>query len=629
MNISVTLTLIGGLGLFLYGMRMMSEGLQVAAGAKMRSVLETLTKTRFRGLLAGALFTAVIQSSSAATVMAVSFVNARLLNLSEALGVIMGANIGTTITSVLISFKLDAVAPLFVFLGILLVMFSKSQNAKHTGDIILGFGILFMGLGSMSSAMNAMKDSTVVMSLLGDLRNPIIAIIVGLVLTALVQSSSAVVGVIQVAAFNDMLELPIILFMLIGCNIGACTSAMISSIGAKKDAKRAAYLHLLINIFGCLIPFIVLLFFDNQIADLFIKMSGSNPMRQVSNAHVIFRLIEIALIYPFSGMLIKLTKKIVPGEDPVNDRGHVLLYINNLDRLAPTAILPNIIQEIERMGRMAIDNLKDSIDALFSLDRKKINQIYQTEAYIDFLDRQISHALRISNQRDLPLSDRNVIGGLFHVVSDIERVGDHAENIADSANICADEDIRFSKKAVSELTNMLEASCKCFDYALDTFTNKTEEHLGDIKALEDLVDDMEIKYSDNHIHRLAKGKCTSEAGLIFNDLLSGLERVSDHATNIAFAIYDPTVEKYFVSDSTIPDSEDEDLEENDELFKERIEKMRELPDNNIHEDIDKNINSKIVASSSDLTKQALKESEKIAKNATKRIEEKLKELKKD
>lgn len=622
MKIETILMLIGGLGLFLYGMRMMSEGLQRAAGAKMRTVLEALTKTRFRGLIAGAIFTAIIQSSSTTTVMVVSFVNAKLMSLTEAVGVIMGANIGTTITSVLISFKLDSVAPIFVFAGILLVVFSKKTRLKQMGDIILGFGILFTGIGTISSAMNLLKDSVVVMKMLNSLTSPIVAVIVGFIVTALIQSSSATVGVIQVAALNEMISLPIVLFMLIGCNIGTCASALLSSIGTKKDAKRAAIIHLLINVLGCLLPFIILLFLDKQIADLFVKLSGDNPMRQISNAHVAFRIIAVAIVYPFSGLIVKLAEKIIPGTDEVSERDHMLLYISNISRMSEAAIIPNIIQEIERMGHMAINNLKDSMDALLSLDRKKINDIYIKEAYIDYLDRHITQALREANQRDLPLEDRKQIGGLFHVVSDIERIGDHAENIADSANTCIDENIRFTKKAVIELSNMLEASCKCFDYALEVFTNKTEEHLGDVKALEDLVDDMEVIYAENHINRLAKGKCTSEAGLVFNDILTGLERVSDHATNIAYAIYDPTVEKYVMNDSSL-DIED-DNEETDKQFMERIEKMHKLSSDNMEDNIEKNIHSKIVASSVDLSKRAFIESKKIAENAKERIEHKQK-----
>ncbi len=549
MGITIIFALLGGLGLFLFGMQLMSEGLEKAAGARLRGILEFFTKNRFVGMLVGIAVTAVIQSSSATTVMVVSFVNSGLMSLLQATGLILGANIGTTVTGQLIAFDLSAIAPLMVMIGVVMTMFCKKVNVKQIGEIVLGFGMLFMGLNYMSESMAALRESPKIVELLQSLTNPFAAILMGFVITAVLQSSSATVGIIIVMAAQGLLEFAICPFLILGCNIGSCVSALLASLGGKKDAKRAALIHFLFNVIGSAVSFVILLFAVTPITDFLLQISGGNVARAVANAHTSMKIFEVVLLFPFMGWIVKLTYKFVPGSDKEPEDGFELKYINEGKMLTPSTAYINGIHEIERMGRMAITNLKLSMEALCDLDEQKIESVYKTEAYIDFLNRKITDYLVKVNEIELPIQDAEAMGGLFHVVNDIERVGDHAENFADSAKSRIERKLEFSDKAKKQMREMTADVIQILEYSLDMFTSKSKEHMQDIIELEDRIDAEEKKYQQSHVKRLTKGKCTPESGMLFSDTISGLERVGDHATNIAFSILEPT--------GTLDEEEDE------------------------------------------------------------------------
>lgn len=544
MSIEIVFTLVGGLGLFLYGMKLMSEGIEKAAGAKMRGVLEFFTRNRLIGVFVGTIFTAIVQSSSATTVMVVSFVNSGLMSLLQAAGVIMGANIGTTMTSQLIAFNLSEVAPLFVISGVIMVMFCEKNSVKKVGEVVLGFGILFMGLSTMSGAMSTLKESPAITDMLASLTNHYLAILVGFAITAVLQSSSATIGIVLLLATQGLLELQICFFIILGCNMGSCVSALLASLGAKKDAKRAAWIHFLFNIIGSAIVIAILSVALNPITDFMIRISGDSIARQVANIHTLTKIVEVILLFPFVKWIVKLTYFIVPGEDKKKvEESFELLYIGDDAVFSPTTAVVEVTRELERMGNMAITNLTRAMNALITLDEDEINKVYSIEKNVDYLNRAITNYLVTINHTTLPIDDARSIGGLFHVVNDIERIGDHAENVADASKLRIQDNITFSKVAQEELSRMLDSVIKITTYSIDMFSNNNREHLDEILELENKIDEMERELQQSHVQRLTRNECTPSAGMIFSDIISGLERVADHATNIAFSILDEEPEE--------------------------------------------------------------------------------------
>ncbi len=535
--LEIILGLMGGLGLFLYGMKLMSDALEKAAGAKMRSILEFFTKTPLRGILVGTVFTAVIQSSSAATVMTVSFVNSGLMNLYQAAGVIMGANIGTTVTSQLISFNLSAFAPVIVMAGIVMVMFCKKNKVQRVGEVLLGFGILFMGLNTMSASMSVLRESPRVVEIMGSLSNHFIALLVGIIVTAVLQSSSATVGIILLLAQQGLLDIRICLFIILGCNIGACVSALLAGLSGKRDAKRASLIHLLFNIIGTILMYLVFTLAMEPVVHFIGSISGMDPGREVANAHTLIKIVEVIALAPFIKQIVKLTGFFVRGEETrAGEEGFELQYIGKKSVFSPTTAVFDATREMERMGQMAIMNLERAMNALITLDENDIKEVYQVEKKIDFLNHAITNYLVKINQTSLPIDDKQSIAGLFHVVNDVERIGDHAENIADAAVSRLERKIEFSEQAKKELSGMLDKVIKITTYALDMFSHNNQEHMEEILELEDLVDEAERELQESHIQRLTRNECTASAGMMFSDIISGLERVSDHATNIAFSL---------------------------------------------------------------------------------------------
>lgn len=532
------LSMAGGLGLFLFGMRLMSESIEKAAGAKLRGILELFTTNRFLGMLVGIIFTAVIQSSSACTVMVVSFVNSGLMNLYQAAGVIFGANIGTTVTSQLVSFNLSEIAPVFLLVGILGVMFCKRQNIVKICHIVLGFGVLFMGLSGMSSAMSGMRDMPEIVHILSSLTSPMIAILVGTVLTAVIQSSSVTVSIVLLMANQGLLELPICLFIVLGCNIGACTSALLASLNGKKDAKRAAMIHFLFNVIGTVLMYLILKLAMNPVMDMLHMVSGANSGRFVANAHTIFKIFQVIALFPFAGLIVKLTYVFVPGDDiKMDDRDNFTLkYIGDKTVFNPATAVVEVDKELKRMATLASDNLNRAMNALITLDEEDIDTVYTVEKNINFLNHSITNYLVKINQTTLPIEDQKSIGALFHIVNDIERIGDHAENVADAARRRKETGVSFSREAQHELGEMMDMVNTIIRFSVEMFSTGSDELAEDVQQLEDAIDEKEREIQRSHVQRMTKNLCTPEASMIFSDIVSGLERVADHATNIAFAM---------------------------------------------------------------------------------------------
>ena len=537
MNISgMVLGLIGGLGLFLYGMTLMSDSLEKAAGAKLRGILELFTKNRYVGIIVGVVFTAIIQSSSAATVMVVSFVNAGLMTLYQAIGVIYGANIGTTVTSQLVSFNLSQYAPVFIMAGVLMLMIFKNPTVKKAGEVVIGFGILFLGISTMSSSMGALKELPAIQNLFMSLDNRFFALLLGLVITAIVQSSSVTVSIVLLLAQQGLLPLKICFFIILGCNIGACMSAMLASLSGKKNAKRAALIHLLFNVIGSIIMAVILLIGSNWIEALIMHISGGNLGRCVANTHTIFKVFQVIILMPFMSWIVKLTYLIVPGEDNDVEDEYEMKYIGDGDRLSSATAIPQVCSEISHMGEIAIGNLEKALDALLTKDDKAAKEVFEVEKRIDYMNKEITDYLVKANQISLPVGDRKKLGALFHVVSDIERVGDHAENIAEDVEKLIDMKEDINGMAGNEIRRMQEMTVKILHLSMDMFNLEDDSHLQEILDLENAIDAKERELQDLHVKCLTTGECSAQVGMMFSDLASNLERVADHATNIAFSI---------------------------------------------------------------------------------------------
>ena len=545
---TILISLMGGLGLFLAGMNMMSHGIEKVAGEKLRSILEAFTKTKFLGLAVGLFFTAVIQSSSAATSMTVSFVNSGLMNLSQASGIILGANIGTTVTALLVAFKLSAVAPIFVLAGAIMCNFFKAPMVKKSGEIVLGFGILFMGISSMSSAMSQLRDMQVVIDFLANFTNPILGVLLGTVITSVVQSSSVTVSILVVMASQGLVDLRICMFVILGCNIGACTSAVLTGLQGGKNAKRTALIHLLFNIFGTILMFILLLIFPDIIQNIVKAIAGSGTDsgtlgRQIAYTHFLFKVFQVIVFYPFMNFIIKCTYLLVPGEDATEVTGDEfqLQYIGTA--LPDPAIAVYVAtQEMERMAYMAFNNLNLAVECLIDADAQGAEQVYETEKYVNYLDAKINEYLVDINQNAIPLGDARKIVSYFQVVGDIERIGDHAKSIVDLIPKMNEADLKLSDKSANELRDMMIAVNKILEESLNMFITGDESHMSEISMLEDKIDEMEETLQQKHIDRLTRGECSAQTGVFFADVLSGLERVGDHAANIAFALKSKSVD---------------------------------------------------------------------------------------
>lgn len=529
----VIIKLLGGLGLFIYGMKLMGDGLENAAGDGLKSILEKVTKNPIISVLVGAAVTAVIQSSSATTVMVVGFVNAGLMNLAQAAGIIMGANIGTTITAQLVAFKLDTIAPLFVFAGAFMVMFASGKKRKDIGNIILGFGILFVGMGSMSEAMKPLTASPVFEQILTMVGSKwYLGIIAGALLTAILQSSSATTGILVALATAGAINIHDALPIIFGCNIGTCITAMIASVGTSKTARKAAMLHLIFNLGGTLIFIPILI--SGVLGNFVSKISPGDVSRQIANAHTVFNIVNTMIMLPLTGLLIKVVNNIIPGDDEEDKPGPK--YID--DRLLETPVIAagQVEKETIRMANKAKKSLELAISSFDNNDEKMVQKVYDNEAVINNLNEVITNYLVKLSKCDLSDKERGIVAATFHVINDIERIGDHAENIADLTSQKISKKLEYSDHACEQLHKMYDKTIQALEIAIDSYQNRDVEKARSINDVEASIDKLQKKYRELHIQRLYDGTCNAYAGTIFLDLLSNLERIGDHSTNIAESV---------------------------------------------------------------------------------------------
>lgn len=537
-------SLFGGLGLFLYGMKLMSNGLTNVAGAKLREILEKLTKNVILGTLVGLLFTAVIQSSSATTVLVVSFVNAGLMNLYQATGIIMGANIGTTVTGLLMTINLSEIAPLIVFIGVCMAQFSKKPMVQKIGDVILGFGILFVGLTNMSHAMETLKDSPMIVGTLMSLTNPLLAILIGALVTAVLQSVSAMVGILIVLASQQLVSLEMCFYLTLGCNIGCCVSAILACLDGTTDAKRAAAIHLTINIIGTIVMGILLTLFMPTMLTLITALTGSENAtgaaltaalgKDVAYSNTIFKIFQVLLVLPFYKQIVKLVTYLIPEKKKSQEFG--LQYITEGRTISPTTAIPQAILEVKRMFYIALSNLNLTVNSLLEVDLSSEENIIENEHHIDYLNHKIYDYLNTINRFILPEEDNKMIAPLIHVIADVERIGDHVSSIANITKKCEKEKISFTDAHKVKIYELLTLVNSELEYSIEMFTQKNTEHLSDILILEDLIDKKEKELQHLYLSEMKKNMTKPLAGMLFSDLAAYLERIADHGTNIAFSI---------------------------------------------------------------------------------------------
>ncbi len=529
MNLEMLFTFLGGLGIFLLGMNKMGDGLQNAAGDKMRKVLEKLISNPIMGVIVGALVTAILQSSSGTTVITVGFVNARLLTLRQAVAVIMGANIGTTITAQLIAFKLTDYALPAVALGVAINFLSKRKNRKYIGQIIIGFGLLFLGLDIMSDAMKPLRSLPEFVNFMSSFAdNPILGVLTGAVLTAVVQSSSATIAILQTLAIEGLVDIRNALPILFGDNIGTTITAVLASIGTGINARRVALSHVTFNIIGTII-FLLLLPFVTWV----VGAIGGDVARQIANAHTLFNISNTIIQLPFIGLLVLLITKLIPGEEKTVEYG--VKYLDKRLLINPSVALGQATKELNRMGQLAKETLQDSVEGFLKNDEKLLKLAQEKENVVDQLEAEITEYLVALSQKRLSPELSTKLAILLNTVNDIERVGDHGSNIAELAEYKISHKLPFTEQALEELRIMAKDVEGAFERSLIALQNGDEVLAKEVKAYDDHIDKMEKDLRKSHIGRLNEGSCFTPAGIIFLEVISNLERVGDHSYNIASA----------------------------------------------------------------------------------------------
>ena len=535
MGITDVLALLGGLALFLYGMQMMSTGLEAAAGNRMKSILEKLTSNRIKGVLVGAAITAVIQSSSATTVMVVGFVNSGLMTLKQAVWVIMGANIGTTITGHLIALDIGAIAPLFAIAGVGAIMFIKSEKVHHISSIFAGLGILFMGMDMMGAAMSPLKESEAFISLMTKFDNPLLGILVGALFTAVIQSSSASVGILQALASTGMIPLSSAVFVLFGQNIGTCITAVLASIGMKVNAKRTTVIHLLFNIIGTVLFTVICLV--TPYVTWIEAMTPGDPVAQIANAHTVFNIVTTLLLLPFGTHMANIAVRILPDSKKADDEDLRLKYIRPFESsyaIGHSAVaVSQVRDEVNRMRDMVAKNISDSFDSLVQYDEKLRKKVSEREEYIDFLNKGISEYIVSLMASEMNMSDSRKINGYYAIISNLERIGDHAVNLAEYGDDMRKWEIDFSDTVKEELNEMKAQCIAALDNLKEVTSENVERILSQAVIIEQKTDDMRDKYFKKQMQRLKKGKCKPQSGIVFSEILTDFERMGDHALNIA------------------------------------------------------------------------------------------------
>lgn len=536
MSVANILSMAGGLGLFLFGIRTMGDGLENAAGAKLKRMLEVLTGNRFLAVLVGFVVTAIIQSSTATTVMVVGFVNAGMMSLAQAVGVIMGANIGTTVTSLLIALNFSSVAAAAVLVGVILMLASKKTVVKNLGAIFTGFGLLFIGIDMMSDSMAPLRESAGFMNFIVTVSEsplrPLFGIILGIVMTAVLQSSSASVGVLQTLAMQGLVPLKFSVFVLFGQNIGTCLTALFSTVGAKKNSKRAAVIHLLFNLIGTGI-FILIALLAPYVE--WIEKLSPDPMAQIAISHIVFNIVSTVVMFPFAKVLVKLSFLLVPGKDDSESEMHCKFIDDRLLNTPPFAVM-QVSKEVARMAKLARDNFETSAHALINRSDKDLDKVMENEEIINYLNHHITSYLVKLNALDITDSDSDYIARVFHAINDIERVGDHAINLAEAAQHNIGEGLKFSDPAREELNQLCGSVVTLLERSMAAFDNQSlsDNEAKELSDLEEHIDDLTLECQDSHIFRLNRKECNTEAGMLYLNTITDFERVGDHAINIAF-----------------------------------------------------------------------------------------------
>ena len=525
--------LLGGIALFLNGIHFMSDSLEKAAGNNLRGILERMTGKGITAVGVGAVVTALLQSSGATSVMVVGFVNAGLMNLVQGIYVMLGANIGTTITAQIIAFKFENIAPLFLFLGVLLHLFFKKKTVKRIGAVILGFGMLFVGIKIMGDAVDELQLSALISNFLNHHSNPVLTLLFGILITAIIQSSSASVGILQVLAMGTAagsvsgMSLETVMYMILGMNIGAITPVLLAAFHGNANSKRTALAGLIAKIVGAVFFGLVIFIFPQTIG--WIKATSTVLTRQIANFHLIFNLVSSLVLCPFVKQIAKLSERIVKPEPQEAKDAQKLMYVNAETLLSPSIAVTQFKREVMRMGELAYD-------AYFKSDEDGLDAIYERESTINFLNHQIAGGLVQLHGKRLSSKERETVGMMFGVLTNIERIGDHAENIAEYVEIAGKHTVSMSPEALEELKEMAQKTLYSIRIALDVYRDEDFSRLNEVSDAEQAVDDMEEKLNENHIKRLKAGQCSPREGVLFTDMIIDLERCADHAINIAYAI---------------------------------------------------------------------------------------------
>lgn len=534
MEVTTVFSLLGGLGLFLFGIKTMGDGLEQAAGSKMKRLLEALTRNKFTAVLVGLLVTAVIQSSSATTVMVVGFVNAGLLSLSKAIGVIMGANIGTTVTSLMLSVKLNF-GVLFTAVGAICQLAGNRSSFKLLGQIMMGLGILFVGMDAMTAAMEPLRDWQGFRDMMELAKNPLVGVLVGAGVTALLQSSSASVGILQALAATGAISLQASLFILFGQNIGTCVTALLASVGANRTAKRAAVVHLLFNVIGAALFIVLALVLP--LASWIETLAGANLRLQIAFAHIIFNVVTTLLLLPISGLLEKLAYLVVRGEDKQQEPMRLEYFDARLFSTPPVAV-QQLFREVQRMADIVAVNYRFAMQYYFAPKDLAVDEFDNREQVIDYLNAEITQNLIELKGLNLRADDIRLVGSLFHVVNDLERIGDHSMNIVEIGSARKKEKLRFSGKAEREIEELSGIVTSMLDKSIHIVKRQITdvEIVGEVIELESQVDKLCEALADHHVDRVKNKKCTPRNGMLYLDMLNNLERIADHADNLASSV---------------------------------------------------------------------------------------------
>lgn len=548
MSILDVFALLGGVGLFLYGMMQMSDGLKNAAGDHLRIILEKATRNRVVSVLVGVLVTLMIQSSSATDVMVIGFVNSGLMNLSQALGVIMGANIGTTVTAQLTAFNLSAYAPVILFVGAVMYLFMKKAQVRYVGSVIMGFGMLFEGIALMKAAIVPMSETPEFVAMLRGISNPAAALLFGLAFTALVQSSSSSIAIFQTFAIQGILDYQTTVYLIIGAAVGSVTPNLLASLTTNRNGKRSALLNLIFNLIrACILMLLITVF--PRVLTLIQSLAPGDIGRQIAHTHTLFAIFAVLVELPLSNLIVRLSRKMLPvlPSETQKAEHQRLVYLTQLDTIPVAVALSQAKLEIVRMGKFAERNLRTAIDCVLERDEEKRRQVLETEVVVDYLDGQITQALINMRYHHMTDKELNRLSRMLLVVSDIERISDHAENLTKYMLSLKERRVSISEPALEDLREISDATMAAMHVALEVFAGDQFDRLDEAERLENVVDDLEERCVRNHMDRLLDSTCNPVCGVIFSDMVTDLERCADHAVNIAFSLSGKS-EKSFVKD---------------------------------------------------------------------------------